>query len=172
MHEMGLSKQVIQETMRKMHINLYKWGQQAESLGFDLLKESLQDMDNKPSASGDPANAPFWMLRNMDKEIVRKEVRRISQALKTKIALRNRHSTKGKLDVRSIVRHNMKYGGVPIDLRYTSKKLKPNLVVLLDLSTSMINMSDVMLQFLYSLQDQIGSTHAFGFIDHLEYITP
>ena len=32
--------------------------------------------------------------------------------------------------------------------------------------------SELMLSLLYELQDQVSKSHAFAFIDHLEYITP
>jgi uncharacterized protein len=48
---------------------------------------------------------------------------------------------------------------------------KPKIVVLCDISTSMRFCSELMLSFLYALQGQVRKTHAFAFIDHLEYIS-
>jgi uncharacterized protein len=66
----------------------------------------------------------------------------------------------------------MKHGSVPIELRHKDHALKPKIVVLCDLSTSMRYVSELMLGLLYAIQDQISKTHAFAFIDHLEYISP
>jgi len=45
-------------------------------------------------------------------------------------------------------------------------------VVICDISTSMRYCSELMLSLVYELQDLVTKTHAFAFIDHLEYITP
>ena len=49
---------------------------------------------------------------------------------------------------------------------------KPKLVVICDISTSMRYCSELMLGLIYAIQDQISKTHAFTFIDHLEYVSP
>jgi uncharacterized protein len=73
--------------------------------------------------------------------------------------------------VKGTLRANLKHGNVPIDLKHRDKLMKPKIVVICDLSTSMRHISELMLGFLYSVQDQISKTHAFAFIDHLEYIS-
>jgi hypothetical protein len=45
-------------------------------------------------------------------------------------------------------------------------------VVICDISTSMRHCSELMLSLVYALQDLVTKTHAFAFIDHLEYISP
>ncbi len=109
-----------------------------------------------------------------DKEllILDDDVKRLANALRSKAALRFRRAKSGRLDVKATIRANLIYGMVPIKLKLRAKTLKPKLVVLCDVSTSMRNYSELMLSLLYCLQDQISRTHAFAFIDHLEYITP
>jgi hypothetical protein len=48
----------------------------------------------------------------------------------------------------------------------------PKLVVICDISTSMRYCSELMLSLVYALQDLVTKTHAFAFIDHLEFISP
>jgi uncharacterized protein with von Willebrand factor type A (vWA) domain len=48
---------------------------------------------------------------------------------------------------------------------------KPRIVIICDISTSMRFCSELMLSFLFALQGQVHKTHAFAFIDHLEYIS-
>jgi uncharacterized protein with von Willebrand factor type A (vWA) domain len=61
---------------------------------------------------------------------------------------------------------------VPFDIRHRDHTLKPRIVVLCDISTSMRYCSELMLTLLGEIQDQVSKTHAFAFIDHLEYISP
>ena len=58
---------------------------------------------------------------------------------------------------------------MPIEIKHRDRTLKPKLVVICDISTSMRSVSEMMLSLLYAIQDQISKTHAFAFIDHLEY---
>lgn len=71
------------------------------------------------------------------------------------------------------LRANLKHDSVPIELRRRDHTLKPKLVVICAVSTSMRYCSEeLMLSLLYAIQDQISKTSAFTFIDDLEYISP
>lgn len=117
-------------------------------------------------------NQPFESLTEQDKEILRKEVQRLAAVLRTRVALRQKRAKTGQLDAKATIRANLKHGNVPFKIKHREKSLKPRLVVICDISTSMRYCSELMLSLLYELQDQISKTHAFAFIDHLEYISP
>jgi uncharacterized protein with von Willebrand factor type A (vWA) domain len=57
-------------------------------------------------------------------------------------------------------------------MRFKQRRLKPKLVVILDVSTSMRPVSEFFLRMIYELQDQVQKTRSFAFIDHLEDVTP
>jgi uncharacterized protein with von Willebrand factor type A (vWA) domain len=59
-----------------------------------------------------------------------------------------------------------------MEIKHRNHRLKPKIVVLCDISTSMRFCSELMLSLVYALQDLVSKTHAFAFIDHLEYISP
>ena len=103
---------------------------------------------------------------------LRKEVARLAAVLRTRVALRQKRAKTGQLDAKATIRANLRHQGVPFDIKHRNKKRKPKLVVICDISTSMRPMSELMLSLLYAMQDQITKTHAFAFIDHLEYISP
>jgi hypothetical protein len=92
--------------------------------------------------------------------------------LRTRIALRQKRAKSGQLDAKKTIRANLKHGNVPIEIKHREHQLKPKLVVVCDVSTSMRSCSELMLSLLYALQDRITKTHAFAFIDHMEYISP
>lgn len=115
---------------------------------------------------------PFESLTEHDKEILRREVKRMAVALRTRIALRQKRAKTGQLDAKATIRANLKHGSIPFTIRHRERSQKPRLVVFCDISTSMRYCSELMLSLLYELQDQISKTYAFVFIDHLEYITP
>jgi uncharacterized protein with von Willebrand factor type A (vWA) domain len=88
------------------------------------------------------------------------------------VALRQKRAKSGQLDAKGTIRANLKHGSVPIELKYRDRTLKPKLVVICDISTSMRYVSELMLSLLYHMQDLISKTHAFAFISNLEYISP
>jgi uncharacterized protein with von Willebrand factor type A (vWA) domain len=103
---------------------------------------------------------------------LRKEVQRLANRLRSRIALRQKRAKTGQLDAKGTIRANLKNGGVPMEIKHRDHRLKPKLVVICDISTSMRHCSELMLSLVYALQDLITKTHAFAFIDHLEYISP
>ena len=58
-----------------------------------------------------------------------------------------------------------------MELKYRDRTRKPKIVIFCDISTSMRFCSELMLTFLFALQGQVRKTHAFAFINHLEYIS-
>jgi hypothetical protein len=103
---------------------------------------------------------------------LRKEVQRLAALLRSRVALRQKRAKTGQLDAKATIRANLKHGSVPIEIKHRDRQLKPKLVVICDISTSMRACSELMLGLIYAMQDQISKTHAFAFIDRLEYISP
>jgi uncharacterized protein with von Willebrand factor type A (vWA) domain len=103
---------------------------------------------------------------------LRHEVKRLANRLRSRISLRQKRARTGQLDAKATMRASLKHGGVPFEIKHRDHKLKPRLVVICDISTSMRYCSELMLSLVYALQDLVHKTHAFAFIDHLEYISP
>jgi uncharacterized protein with von Willebrand factor type A (vWA) domain len=91
--------------------------------------------------------------------------------LRTRIALRQKRSKAGQLDPKRTIRANLRYHGIPMELRHRDRVKKPRLVLLCDVSTSMRFCAELMLSLLFALQGQVRKTEAFAFIDHLEAIS-
>lgn len=91
--------------------------------------------------------------------------------LRTRAALRNRRHRSGALDAKATVRGAQRYGGVPIELKFRRKRLKPKLAVICDISTSMRPHATFMLTLMYELQDVLAHTHSYAFIDTMHDIT-
>ncbi len=116
-------------------------------------------------------NRPFSALTDADKKLLQREVKRLAAALRTRIALRQKRAKNGVLDPKATIRANLKYNGVPMEIKHRDRVRKPKLVVICDISTSMRFCSELMLSFLFALQGQVRKTNAFAFIDHLEFIS-
>ena len=116
-------------------------------------------------------NRPFEALSEAEKKQIQHEVQRLAATLRTRIALRQKRAKNGQVDPKATLRASLKYQGVPMEIRHRDRVRKPRIVVICDVSTSMRFCSELMLSFLYSLQGQVHKTHAFAFINHLEYIS-
>ena len=169
--QMGMDKERVNQLAQLMGANQKAIEEQLRQFAGQRISENMSE--RPPGESLDELmDRPFGSLSDKDMQRLRKEVQRLANALRTRVALRQKRAKSGTLDAKATIRANLKHGNVPIQLKYRQRTLKPKLVVICDVSTSMRYCSELMLSLLYHLQDQISKTHAFAFIDHLEFISP
>lgn len=171
MAQMGMDKERVEQMRQLLQANQAALEDQLRQYAGQRIAENMSDHPHDDSMDS-LLNRPFSSLSDGDMERLRKEVRRLATALRTRVALRQKRAKSGQLDAKATIRANLKHGSVPIELKHREKTLKPKLVVMCDVSTSMRSASELMLSLLYAMQDQISKTHAFAFIDHLEFISP
>jgi uncharacterized protein with von Willebrand factor type A (vWA) domain len=169
--QMGMSRERIDQLRQMLESNSQALQDQLRQFAGMRIAENMSNAPPDESLD-DLFNRPFNSLSDRDLDRLRKEVRRLANILRTRIALRQKRAKGGQLDAKATIRANLKHGNVPIEIRHKDRTLKPRLVVICDISTSMRPVSELMLSVLYAMQDQISKTHAFAFIDHLEYISP
>ncbi|MCS6906424.1 MAG: VWA domain-containing protein [Anaerolineales bacterium] len=171
LEELGLTRQKIEQLRQGIQQNLQALEEQLRAhVGERRRMESVRPRPR--SSPSDLLHRPLQHLSPREMEILRKETRRLAAALRTRLALRLRRERNGKLDAKATLRASLKSGNVPMELCFRNRTQKPKIVILCDVSTSMRFCSELMLSLLYSIQDQITHTHAFAYIDHLEYISP
>lgn len=168
--EMGMSRDRLEEMRELIQQNMRGMERQMNQFAGERIAENLSEQP-PGQASDDLLNRPFRALSDADKGNLQREVRRIAAALRTRIALRQKRAKTGQLDAKATIRSNLKHQGVPMEIRHRDRIKKPRIVVICDISTSMRFCSELMLSFLFALQGQVKKTHAFAFIDHLEYIS-
>lgn len=168
--QMGMDRERVEQVREQLQANMQGLKQQLEQFAGQRIAEN---MSRRPPAEGAEGlmDRPFQSLSDSEKKILQREVKRLAAALKTRIALRQKHSRTGQLDAKATIRANQKYHGVPMEIRHRDRVRKPRIVVICDISTSMRFCSELMLSFLYALQGQVNKTFAFAFIDHLESIS-
>lgn len=171
LEQMGMNKQRAEQLTQLMQANQQALEEQLRQFAGQRIAENMSD---RPQDEGIDSlmNRPFNALSDHDMDRLRKEVQRLANALKTRVALRQKHAKSGQLDAKATIRANLKHGNVPIELKHRERTLKPKLVIICDISTSMRYCSELMLSLLYHMQDLINKTHAFAFINHLEFISP
>ena len=99
-------------------------------------------------------------------------VARLARKIKDALALRQRREDQGKLDPKRTFRASLKYGGVPLDLRWRRRhREKPRLVTLCDVSDSVRNASRFMLQLVWNLQDCFSKVQSFAFVSEIAEVS-
>jgi hypothetical protein len=163
-HRAEQLRQMMADNQRALEDQISQYAGQriAGNLSQRAQNESLDDLLSRS----------FNSLSDHEMELLRREVQRLAAVLRTRVALRQKKAKTGQLDAKATIRANLKHGSVPMLIKHRKRSLKPKLVVICDISTSMRYCSELMLSLIFALRDQISRTHAFAFIDHLEYISP
>ncbi len=105
------------------------------------------------------------------------EARRVMQLMRLSIgereSRRRKASHTGKqIDMRRVVRNNMRYGGEIMELTWREPKMKRRpLVLICDISGSMERYTRLLLQFVHALEASLDHTEAFVFGTRLTRVT-
>ena len=170
MKQQGMNPESREQARELAEGNAESLEQQIEQfVGQNLARQLAEEMKHDPIK--DLTNRPIDQLTAREIDQLRDEVRRMAARLRTRAALRNRRWRAGTLDTKGTIRYSQRYGGVPVELKFRRKRLKPKLAVICDISTSMRPHASFMLTLMYELQDIIARTRSFAFIDDMHDIT-
>mgnify|MGYP000119332519 CR=1 FL=1 len=169
LEEMGMSAEARQELREMMEQNAQGLSEQVSQYVGATLAEQLANQEPKPK--DDLLDVPFTRLSDSEVDAIRDEIRRLAARLRSRISLRQKRAKTGTLDPRKTIRSNMRYGGVPLELQYRERHVKPCLVVICDLSTSMRYCAEFLLTLVYELQDQVTRTNSYIFISDMRDIS-
>ncbi|MDQ7096184.1 VWA domain-containing protein [Desulfosporosinus sp. PR] len=100
-------------------------------------------------------------------------IRRLSQRLASQVTRRYRADRRrGGLEMRTTLRRNLRYGGVLLERSYRSRRRgRPKIVLLCDISGSMLKYSEFIWQFVYGLSKVVNGIKAFAFGEALIPLT-
>jgi len=166
---MGMNDQAIDDIMNMLEANRDALAEQiAKYVGSNIARQMAEQ---PPEEKPDLMNTPFQYLSSEDVDTLRDEIKRLAARLRSRAALRQKHAKAGRPDPKSTVRHNLKYGGVPLEIQFRDRHLKPRLVLICDISTSMRYCAEFMMTLIYELQDQVSKARSFIFIDDMHEIS-
>jgi len=95
-------------------------------------------------------------------------VAQLARRFKNLLSVKRKRARKGRFDVKDTLRKNLQYGGVPFRIRlHRRRKEKPQVVILCDISDSVLNASRFMLQFVYSIQELYDKVRSFVFVSDI-----
>ncbi len=114
----------------------------------------------------------FYLLSEAEIQRMKEVVRRLAQRLKNIAAIRQKKAKRGRLDLKRTLRKSQRYGGVPFELAMrTKRKDRPRIVLMCDISDSVRNVSRLMLQFIYTVQELFSRVRTFVFVSDIAEVT-
>ena len=174
LQEMGMSQDAINKLMGVVEANKDALAEQiSQQVGRQIGDELAKRRERRPDQlhGSDLMHKSFDALSAEETKLLRKEVQRLVTQLRSRAALRRKRGAKGKFDAKSTIRANLRNGGVPFELRFKKKKLKPSLVLICDVSNSMRSTVEFMLRLVYELHDQVSRVRSFAFYGDLTEVT-
>src|SRR5262245_15363302 len=167
LREAGVSEEALAQLAQEARENQHALAEQiGQEVGANMLRQAAEERQ-QPRPLDELMDRPFDRLGHQDIDDLRSIVNRLASLLRSRAALRQRRGNKGTLDAKSTIRANLRFGGVPLDVRHKKRHLKPKLSVICDLSTSMRPVVSFMLMLVYALQDQLSRTRSYAFVADL-----
>lgn len=145
---------------------------------YRMLREIIQQEQRKRGIDSSDRNRislaekSFSFYSEDDIQRMNEAVIRLAQRFKNRLSVRRKNAARGRFDVNETLRKNLQFGGVPFNIQLDRrKKTKPQVVILCDISDSVLNASRFMLQFVYSIQDLYSKVRSFVFVSELGEVT-
>lgn len=144
-----------------------------------LLREMIQQEQRKRGVEPTDysqrsafADKSFSFYTEDDIRRMNEAVARLAQRLKNRLSVRRKKAARGRFNVKATLRTNLQHGGVPFYIELDRrKKTKPQVMMLCDISDSVLNASRFMLQFVYSVQDLYAKVRSFVFVSDIGEVT-
>ncbi|GAB4530840.1 MAG: VWA domain-containing protein [Anaerolineae bacterium] len=166
----GMGPEAIEQLQRMVQANQEALAEQVGQYAGESLARQMTSPP-PPRPGPDLMQRPFRDLSQAEAEELRAQIRRLTARLRSRAALRYKRARSGVLDAKKTIRANLRYGGVPLDLRHKHRHLKPRLAIICDISTSVRHCAEFMLRMIYELQDQVAKTRSFAFISDIQEIS-
>ena len=168
---LGMSDEARQQLRDALEGNGEALQQQVKDFVGQQIAENMAKEYNKREPIDDLMHRPFQSLTEREADELRHQVQRLAAQLRSRAALRQKRGKEGTLDPKATLRANLQYGSVPIKMKFKHKQLKPKLILITDVSTSMRPVAEFMVRLMYELSDQIARARSFAFINHIHDLT-
>lgn len=114
----------------------------------------------------------FLLTGRTDAQELQAAIRPLSRKLAARLSARQRRQSRGSVDIRRTLRRAMSTGGVPVRPAYRRRhRSRADIVLLCDMSGSVIGFSRFTMLLLQSLATQFRRVRFFGFINVCDEIT-
>ncbi|MFR0355498.1 VWA domain-containing protein [Streptomyces sediminimaris] len=120
-----------------------------------------------------PDRVDFLYAGKLQLAELRRTVQPLARRLATRLAARRRRAARGGIDLRRTLRGSLSTGGVPVKpVLRRRRPVRPELVLLCDVSGSVSGFSDFTMLLVQALHDQFSKVRVFAFVNRLDEVTP
>jgi hypothetical protein len=166
LQKMGMSQAAIEKLLGIVEANKEALAEQAaRQVGLQIAQQRANRPDDLHGS--DLMHKSFDSLSANETELLRQEIQRLVTQLRSRAALRRKRGQRGKFDSKGTIRANQRYGGVPLEIKYKTRKTKPSLVLLCDVSRSTENVVEFMLRLTHEMHDQVSKMKSFAYYNRL-----
>ena len=117
--EMGLSPHEIEAIKEQVGENRDSLEEHlTDFAGRQIMEQIAEESQRQRNNMHELMQRSFGSLSEREMDLLREHVRRLAARLRSRVALRQKRGKVGKLDVKSTIRTNLRYGGVPLELKY------------------------------------------------------
>jgi hypothetical protein len=168
--QLGMNRQTRERLEQAARQNAEALRQQIENfVGENIARKAVEEPHE--ASDDELMQRPFSHLTETEAKRLKEIVRRLAAQLRSRASLRHKKGQRGVLDAKKTIRLNQRYGGVPLEIHLKTRRLKPKLAIICDVSTSVRYCSEFMLRLIYELQDQVSKARSFLFISDIKEVT-
>ncbi|MCX4671472.1 VWA domain-containing protein [Streptomyces sp. NBC_01381] len=103
---------------------------------------------------------------------LRRAVQPLARKLATRLAARRRRAARGRIDLRRTLRGSLSTGGVPMrPVLRRRRPVRPELVLLCDVSGSVAGFANFTMLLVQALHDQFSKVRVFAFVNRVDEVT-
>ena len=166
LQQMGMGQEAIEKLLGVVEANREALAEQAaRQVGLQIAQQRANRPDDLYGS--DLMHKSFESLTAQETELLRQEIQRLVTQLRSRAALRRKRGRRGKFDSKGTIRANQRYGGVPLEIKYKTRKTKPSLVLLCDVSRSTENVVEFLLRLTNEMHDQVSKMKSYAYYDRL-----
>ncbi|MEV5017753.1 VWA domain-containing protein [Streptomyces sp. NPDC053780] len=119
-----------------------------------------------------PDRVDFLLAGQAQLADLRRTVRPLARKLATRLTARRRRASRGSIDLRRTLRGSLSTGGVPMKpVLRRRRPVRPELVLLCDVSGSVAGFSDFTMLLVQALHDQFAKVRVFAFVNRIDEVT-
>jgi uncharacterized protein len=119
-----------------------------------------------------PDRVDFLYAGKLQLAELRRTVQPLARKLATRLAARRRRASRGSIDLRRTLRGSLSTGGVPMrPVLRRRRPVRPELVLLCDVSGSVSGFSDFTMLLVQALHDQFSKVRVFAFVNRIDEVT-
>ncbi|MEU5216718.1 VWA domain-containing protein [Streptomyces sp. NPDC020807] len=131
-----------------------------------------RDRVARRAVAGTADGVDFLLAGRAELDELRRTVRPLARKLATRLAARRRRAARGEIDLRRTLRRSLSTGGVPVrPVLRRRRPVRPELVLLCDVSGSVAGFAQFTMLLVRALHDQFSRVRVFAFVNRVDEVT-